>query len=298
MFNRSSFTGNDLANEYSSNVRYFSCSETIVFINCALNVPLMIISILGNSMVLWVMLNTPSLRSPSMFFLTSLAVSDLLVGLVIQPLYIVSGLVRNDLLDTTWFMLSFATCGISLFSITAISVDRFLAVHYHLRYPSIVTSFRAKSTLAIMWFTIFLLSGVYFWSKHGYFLLIAIGVCLCLTISIYSYIRIYRIVRHQQVKIHCQQQAVSSQLNNVSNMLLLKRSALNSFLFFIVMIIFYFPMCVAMSLYVITYGWQRAWSFATTAVFMNSSVNPFLYCWRLRELRTPVGKTLRKMCCK
>lgn len=298
MFNRSNFTGNDLANEYSSTVRYFSCSETIVFINCALNVPLMIISILGNSIVLWVMLNTPSLRSPSMFFLTSLAVSDLLVGLVIQPLYIVSGLVRNDLLDTTWFILSFATCGISLFSITAISVDRFLAVHYHLRYPSVVTSFRAKSTLAIMWFTIFLLSGVYFWSKHGYFLLIAIGVCLCLTISIYSYIRIYRIVRHQQVQIHCQQQAVSSQLNNVSSMLLLKRSALNSFLFFIVMIIFYFPMCVAMSLYVITYEWQRAWSFATTAVFMNSSVNPFLYCWRLRELRTPVGKTLRKMCCK
>ena len=299
MFNLSNFTGNDLAKEHSSSVRYFSCSETIVFINCALNVPLIIISILGNSIVLAAILNTPSLRSPpSMLFLTSLAVSDLLVGLVIQPLYIVSGLVRNHLLDTTWFMLSFATCGISLFSLTAISVDRFLAVHYHLRYPSIVTSFRAKFTIAITWLTIFLLSGMYFWSKHGYFLLIALGVCLCLKISIYSYIRIFRIVRHQQVQIYCQQQAVSSQLNNVSSMLMLKRSAFNSFVFFIVMIIFYFPMCVAMSLHVITYDWQRAWSFATTAVFMNSSVNPFLYCWRLRELRTAVGKTLRKMCCK
>lgn len=56
--------------------------ETIVIINCVLNVPLMIICIIGNSLVLTAILKTPSLHSPSIMFLGSLAVSDLLVGLV------------------------------------------------------------------------------------------------------------------------------------------------------------------------------------------------------------------------
>lgn len=296
--NYSRVTGNDSLKDNLNIVHNMSCTETIVIINCAINAPLMIMSILGNFLVLSAILRTPSLRSPSIILLSSLAVSDLLVGIVVQPLYIASGLKTSHLLDSVWFMLSFATCGISLFSITAISVDRFLALHYHMRYPAIVTSFRAKLTLAIMWLVMFLLSGVYRLSHGVYFLLIALGVCLCLKISIYSYIRIYRIVLHQQMQIHCQQQAVSVQMETVSSMVQLKKSALNSFVFFIVMVLFYFPISVAMSLFLITKDWQKAWSFATTAVFMNSSVNPLLYCWRLRELRAAVVKTLRKLFCK
>ena len=41
--------------------------------------------------------------------------------------------------------------------------------------------------------------------------------------------------------------------------------------------------------------WQSEWLFAIAAVFMNSSINPFLYCWRLRELRTDFVKAIRQM---
>ncbi len=41
----------------------------------------------------------------------------------------------------------------------------------------------------------------------------------------------------------------------------------------------------------------RISAFSATVVFMNSSINPFLYCWRLSELRTAVVKTARKMFC-
>ena len=40
------------------------------------------------------------------------------------------------------------------------------------------------------------------------------------------------------------------------------------------------------------------WQFAFRAVFMNCSINPFLHCWRLRELRTAVVKTAKQMLCK
>jgi len=39
--------------------------------------------------------------------------------------------------------------------------------------------------------------------------------------------------------------------------------------------------------------WATEWSITITVVFMNSSINPVLYCWRLRELRVAVVKTVK-----
>ena len=47
-----------------------------------------------------------------------------------------------------------------------------------------------------------------------------------------------------------------------------------------------------------TKEWETEWRFSYTAAVMNSSINPFLYCWRLGELRTAVVKTARQMLCK
>ena len=56
---------------------------------------------------------------------------------------------------------------------------------------------------------------------------------------------------------------------------------------------------IFLSLYgIFNKNWQPGWDFATTLLFSNSSINPFLYCWRLCELRTPVVKTARQMLCK
>ena len=278
-----------------------SRSHSLFLINLAINVPLMLVATMGNALILAAVSRTPSLRTPSIPLLCSLAVSDLLVGFVVQPLYISSSFITSLPLDSIWFVLSFATCGISLCSITAISVDRLLALHYHLRYPTIVTASRIKITLALVWIAMFLLSGVYFWSRDVYFLIIALGAFLCLTISTCSYIRIFTIVRRQQRKIQCQRQAINSLNKNtriISNMQQLKKSAMNSFLFFIVIVLFYLPMSTFLSLYLLAKNWHKGWSFATTLVFMNSSVNPFLYCWRMRGLRASVGKTARKLFCK
>ena len=65
----------------------------IVIINCIVNAPLMLTSILGNSLVFIAIWRTVSPRSPSMMFICSLAVSDLLVGLIVQPLYIANLLI-------------------------------------------------------------------------------------------------------------------------------------------------------------------------------------------------------------
>ena len=62
--------------------------DNFVVTICLLNGLLMLLTIMGNVLVLTAMLKTPSLRSPSTIFLCSLAASDLLVGFVVQPMYI------------------------------------------------------------------------------------------------------------------------------------------------------------------------------------------------------------------
>ena len=186
-------------------------------------------------------------------------------------------------------------------TITTIIVDRFLALHFHMRYATLVTESRVKYTLVIIWLVSFLISGFNtFFSSRALDFLVGVVTIICLIISTFFYIRIYRIVRRHQSQIHAQQQAVqSSDAEKNLNIAQLKKSALNTFVFYIAMIICYFPMYVLLTLYGLsTKDWQTNWEFVFIAVFMNSSINPILYCWRLRELRKAVVKTARQMLCK
>ncbi|XP_078345494.1 melanocyte-stimulating hormone receptor-like [Oculina patagonica] len=269
--------------------------RTIVIINSALNAPLMLISILGNALVLAAVRRTPAIHSPSMTFLYSLAVSDLLVGLIVQPLYIANTLTNIHVLKLLAGMMAFFVCGVSLDTITAISVDRLIALLYHLRYATMVTASRVRYTIVAIWFTKVLSSGFYLWKKRECHLITAVTTVICLIISTFSYIKIYLIVRHHQSQIHIQQQTVQGSANEGHHMARLKRSAINTFLFYIFLIICYFPMYILSTLHGISYmNWVTQWDFAHTAVFMNSAINPILYCWRLRELRRAIVKTIRE----
>ena len=276
-----------------------STPGTIVIINCVLNAPLMLISILGNALALAAIIRTPSIRSTSMIMLSSLAVSDLLVGLIAQPIFIAVQLTNDRFVGHVSNMIGPPLCAVSLFTITAIPVDRFLALHYHMRYATLVTESRVKYTLVIIWLIAFFLSGFYFCGVRLYRFLLGVVVIICLIISTFSYIRIYRIVRRHQLQIHAQQQAVQSsnaENNFIFNMVRLKRSSMNTFVFYIALIACYFPVYVILTLRG-TGALKPEWNFGFTVVFMNSSINPFLYCWRLRELRAAVAKTAKQMLC-
>ena len=291
---------NGSADHHSDNENN-SNPETIIIINCVLNTPLMLISILGNALVLAAIIKTPSIRTtPHMIMLCSLAVSDLLVGLIAQPIYIAERLTKDRFVEHAAEMIGFSLCGVSLLTITAITVDRFLALHYHMRYATLVTESRVKYTLTVIWLIKFLLSGFGLWYERVHRFCVASVSIICLLICMASFIRVYCFIRRHQLQIHAQQQAVqSSDAGSNLNVPRLKRSAVNTFIFFIVLIICYFPMYVLLTLYGLSIkDWQSEWQFAFTAVFMNSTVNPLLYCWRLSELRTAVVKTARQMLCK
>ena len=74
---------NGSVHENATNASFLTAIVTGAF-----NVPLMLSSIISNSFVLAAIFTTSSLRSPSIILLSCLAVSDVAVGLIAQPLYI------------------------------------------------------------------------------------------------------------------------------------------------------------------------------------------------------------------
>ena len=98
--------------------------ELIVTINCVLNAPLMLVCLIGSASVLAAIVGTPSLRSPSMVFLCSLAPSDFLIRLIAQPVYIADELnPGSPSLSHTRRTSTLLACGVSLCTMSVISAS-------------------------------------------------------------------------------------------------------------------------------------------------------------------------------
>ena len=277
-------------------------------INCAVNILLAITSIIGNLLVLHAVWKTPTLHVPSVVLLCGLALSDLTVGAVMQPFFIANDLItlfsQDQSLKTLFLRiynsLAFYVCGISLFTITAVSVDRLVAIQKPLRYPSFVTVPRVRCILVSIWITCAILVNAQFWNDTIFLVLVAVVICACLFISAFSHVKIYKIVRDHKRRIQIQLEAVESNTVDVHNNMSVKTSALNALIVFLVLLACYYPyfiVFVVTSVFPINVMLSR--SLASTAVFINSALNPFLYCWRISEIRDVVKQTCHKLvCCK
>ena len=283
--------------------------KKVLVINCAVNIPLAITSIIGNSLVLHAIWKTSTFRSPSVVLLCGLALSDLTVGAVVQPFFIAKDLItllsRDQSLKTLFLkvynLLAFYVCGISLFTITAVCLDRLVAIQKPLRYPSFVTIPRVRCILVALWITCAILVNAKFWNETIFLLLVAVSICACLFISAFSHVKIYKIVRDHKKRMQIQLDAVETNTADVqNNMSGLKTSALNAFKVFLALLACYCPyfiVFVVTSVFPINVMLSR--SLASTVVFINSALNPFLYCWRIYEIREVVKQTCHNLvCCK
>ena len=193
-----------------------------------------------------------------------------------------------------------AGCGVSLSTMTAITVDRFFALHYHLQHPNLMKTSRAIYTIITIRFIITLFSFSILWSPRIYYFLVPFFITICLLVCLVCFIKIYRIVLRHQLQIHVQQQAVENSTDtNKQQIRQTTKSAKNIFIYFLVMILFYTPSFFVHIFSAINYLNSRIlWTFPVTVAFMNSSINPFLYCWRIPGLRTAVFKTARLLSCR
>ena len=79
--------------------------------------------------------------------------------------------------------MTYGSCGVSLCTMTIISLDRFMALHYHTRYVAMVNSTRILCTLVTIWVIIFLSLSIFFWNIILNFFIAAVVIVICLSIS-------------------------------------------------------------------------------------------------------------------
>ena len=117
-----------------------------------------LLTIVGNGIVLWLIFRKRSLRTMSNLFLTSLAAADFLVGLVIDPVWLVVRCLGYNSktyfetfsrsIDYLWIHTTVATT----FNLCCVSLDRYVAIIHPLRYHDFLTNRRCYLLIANVWF--------------------------------------------------------------------------------------------------------------------------------------------------
>ncbi|KAL7022156.1 hypothetical protein ACKWTF_012160 [Chironomus riparius] len=114
-----------------------------------------ILVIVGNCLVIAAVFCSHKLRSVTNFFIVSLAVSDLLVGLAVLPFSstweVFKVWIFGDVWCKIWLAVDVLLCTASILNLCAISLDRYVAVTRPVTYPSIMSTKRAKSLIAGLW---------------------------------------------------------------------------------------------------------------------------------------------------
>ena len=273
----------------------------------AVNVLLSITATLGNSLILVALHKESSLHPPSKLLYRCLATTDLLVGLVNQPLYAAGWM---SVVYEHWSFCRYARdatvisssvlCVVSLMTMTAISVDRLLAMLLGLRYKEIVTLRRTYIILAIFWI-VSLLSGLFFHLNYRItFWLSFTGAPLCLVISIASYTKIFRAISHHQAQIQDYAQQQPSQPNAL-NMARYRKAVYNAIWVQLALVVCYFPQfIVRIVIFLCAKRFSNLfliYGMGIFILFFNSTLNPFLYCWKISEVRRAVKQTIRQAIC-
>ncbi|EYC03827.1 hypothetical protein Y032_0091g2446 [Ancylostoma ceylanicum] len=123
---------------------------------------LVVVVVLGNALVIAAVLLRRRLRSATGLLILSLGVADLLVGTVILPFSIANEVLNGywifgETWCTIWLTMDIWMCTASIYNLVAISIDRYIAIIKPLNYPMLVTKFRARCTVAIVWIGSFII---------------------------------------------------------------------------------------------------------------------------------------------
>ena len=273
----------------------------------ALNIFLSITASLGNALILVAHHKVSSIHPPTKLFFRCLAVTDLCVGLIVQPLYVTSILSRliiktkvNVLCNVFKATRAFGwlLCGVSGSTSTAVSVDRLLALLLGLRYRHAVT-LRRVPVVVICFLLIGALGGaIRMWRRDIALKGASVFLILFLVISIFCYTRIHLKLRHQQAQV--QNIVPQGQPNGEEIPLNIERykKTVSSIMWVqLALVACYVPFAIAAVLDVNGIKNDVARLTTETLVYLNSSLNPILYCWKIREVRKAVKDTIIQLSC-
>ncbi|KAK3701529.1 hypothetical protein QZH41_007895 [Actinostola sp. cb2023] len=271
-----------------------SAPIALSFTSASLSIVIGLISIPGNLLVLLAVLLDPNkdLRCPFNFFVSNLALADLIVGCVVAPMstifHICEGLGVYIIVPIeALHLLFFITCTASLLSLAALAVDRYLAITTPLRYRTALSGNRVIIASIFIWIFSIGFSFIYF--QSGYILYTFVfahtAVAFTFVVLLFTYLKIFVTLRTQV------QNWENLSENNDDNKRMVKWEKKITKTFLIMLALFmacYFPsvifvyimnICTTCSCDLV----HVARDLQLILVMANSSMNPFVYGWRRKR---------------
>lgn len=165
----------------------------------------------GNLMIIIAVVINPlkKLRSPFNYFITNLALTDLIIGIISMPLAIYLHVLqylnkKSDNLSFTFsYVFFFTSTTASVLCLITLSIDRNIAITFPVKYRNNITLKRCWAVSFIIWSLSLALSFTY--TETGYidFLMIYINtaVAIAAVTFIVTLIRTYRFLQAQSQKL-------------------------------------------------------------------------------------------------
>ena len=256
----------------------------------------------GNGIICLTFWKSSQLRSQSQLFLWCLAFADFLTGMIVQPFYgaykivyiagyVSASCVLRVIIETVaWF-----SAALSCALVSSIIGERYLALHYHMRYHDVITTKRIILYILFLVIVMAIASLLRFaMANIRPFLYFSIcGLLLSLITLLTCSWKIYKQVRRHFLQIHDQNSKESKSID----MRRFKKSLINMAYIAILYIIAYMPFTCVLFLYLhkgFTADVEVAYDITRTLAFVSSIWNPFLYFWKIQELREAVKKVLNR----
>jgi len=267
-----------------------------------LNTFISITATIGNLLVLVTIWRGPHLHTSSNTLLFGLALSDLCVGIVSEPLHVGfhavilknSGKITSCALTEVRNLISLFLTEVTLLTVTAMSVDRYLAIYLHLRYEQVVTEKRTRKFILCLWLISSLPLVIMAFDAVSSYLVVTLIIAVCLAIISFAWIKIYHVVKHHQTQIQDQMAVVSQSFN----MARFRNSAINTMFVLVIVLLCYTPLLVSnicLTANVIPFNVVLL-EICYVFVLLNSTLNPFVYFWRQRDLRAQAKQLLMRFC--
>ncbi|XP_032221928.1 adrenocorticotropic hormone receptor-like [Nematostella vectensis] len=282
--------------------------STTYFVLSAVNGVFSVIAATLNALILLTVLKSPSLRTPSYIFLCNLAISDLAVGVCIQPLcsavMALQGLgvmAKHCTLVGAFSVLCIYFAGISFIGVSLMNCDLYLALYLNLKYVWIVTVPRSILLTITSWISLAVYSVLWvFVFKWGEtFAFVTLGIILFFVLlNVVAYLKIYRVIRRHRRQIQVQSLAVSETSDGTNTMRRNRKSVKGTFYVFLLFLFCYVPyiLCSGLVFFLGLNEWlERAVQVSVTIIFLNSSLNPLLYCWKRKDLRENVKRVIKEL---
>lgn len=275
------------------------------YVSIGLNLSMAPLATVFNAVVLFAIWRTKSLHTPSCILLGSLALSDFFVGVVTQPAYVaykfaeVNGEFDNYCIRGVLALSSgYLFAGSSFFTLMAISIDRYLALHLGMRYRQIVTTSRVIIVLIIIWaFGCLITSSQMFLGSKTFGQVVAGIMIVCLLVTAFAYIKAFKALKLHQAKVGTRKQASQSaySIKDIRKY----RETLTVILYIIVLVLIcYIPfICASAAIGVkgFTSTTRAARNIASPITFANSFLNPIVYYWKLKDIRHACINAVRKV---